>query len=295
MSDHSINHPDVVAAIRGTLVKRGFEQQRLEDGTQEVMTLTLAHQKKLGIGDPGVPKTKAMATRIASNHAIDEGRDEVAQRNRDDKKQYPQAHALPRERTGEDALNAHIDHGRRVQQLVGMVKDGTISAGQLEALEGIAAGEKRAKIAEELGTKPKALDYQVNSARQKIVTRFGIAAASLLTMNVVWNQVIADRWIKRHSVDAVGTMATIRQDDGHVNETAEHEAAKLRESGIAKCAKQDWSGCLRDLNLAYDLDPQGNLDPAVQKARLDMMNAHREFDGNESKPPIYYGPGPKRK
>jgi hypothetical protein len=295
--DHSINHPEVVGAIRGTLVKRGVPQQELQDRQHDVQAETLALQQKLGIGDPGVPRTKAMATKIASNDAIDEGREQAAQRTRDEKKQYPQAHAAPPARRGEDALNAQIDHARRIQQLDEMVKDGTITEGQIEALDRLASGEKRAKVAEDLGTKPKSLDKQVNKARERILTKFGVVAASLLTMNVVWNQVVADRWIKAHSVDAIGTTrVTVRRDAPHVHETQEHAAARLRRSGVANCALHYWDACLKDLDAAQDLDPQSNLDPEVQKARLDMMNLAGQEQGrdNEAKVPGYRGPGPKK-
>jgi DNA-directed RNA polymerase specialized sigma24 family protein len=295
VSDHSINHPEVVAAIRGTLVKRGIAHQELEDAQHEVQMRALESLDDRGLGDPGIEKSKALGTTIASNYAIDEGRDAASQRNRDEKKQYPQAHAAPAERSGEEGLRAHVDHGRTVGEVRRMAQDGTLSEQEVDMLDALASGEKRAKIAQDLGKTPATLDNDVKRMRRKILSRLSVAAVSLLTMNVVWNRVVAEEYLKRHNVDVDGsTLSQTTHDDGRVRDTQEHAAAKLRQDAYAKCAVQDWSGCKQDLNLAYDVDPDGQSDPAVQDALWAIYNAqHAELKERQAKPPVYRGPVPQ--
>jgi hypothetical protein len=55
--------------------------------------------------------------------------------------------------------------------------------------------------------------------------------------------------------------------------TPVERAAQLREQALAACAQSAWEACRQKLDEARGLDPAGEADPRVKKARADVENA----------------------
>jgi len=74
-------------------------------------------------------------------------------------------------------------------------------------------------------------------------------------------------------------------------ETPQEVAKPIRDRGLDECKKRQWSDCLWDLQRAREIDPQGDEDPAVQRAWKKGREAMRhEYD---DKPPLRAPHGPE--
>jgi DNA-directed RNA polymerase specialized sigma24 family protein len=67
-------------------------------------------------------------------------------------------------------------------------------------------------------------------------------------------------------------------------------AAVLRGEALADCMRDDWKSCLIGLNVARDLDPDGDRDPAVQAARSDALTG---ISAGLKPGPVWHPRGPR--
>ena len=106
-----------------------------------------------------------------------------------------------------------------------------------------------------------------------------IAAAVVLVLLLAWKRREVVAWL-------TGTPEPISPDRWDVprEPTREERAETLRGEAFAACARSEWEACLVELDQAKELDPGGDGDPRVTRARDAIRQAPEPDAGAADKP-----------
>jgi DNA-directed RNA polymerase specialized sigma24 family protein len=142
-----LTHPDVIGAIRGSLLSRGVREQDLQDSIHDVYVKALASFQR-SPPPPDVERMMALCAKIARDLAVDRLR-KADQRRRDlNGKCHPDRY-VPLDYGYE--RRDPIDAGRQLEVLAQLFREGAMPAGGVDILEGVASRCSHAEIAQDLG------------------------------------------------------------------------------------------------------------------------------------------------
>ena len=159
---HLLTQPDVTAAIRASLLSRGWRKQDLQDGIHDVYLKALTSFQR-SPPPPDVERMMALCAEIARNHAIDELR-KAHNRKRDllekvDRDEYAVVeHGV--------VLRDPVDAGRQLEVLVQLFREGRMPEHGVDILEGVASKCTYEELGEQLGITADAVERRMRTMRK---------------------------------------------------------------------------------------------------------------------------------
>ena len=260
-----LSKPEVIAKIRSVIPRRIQSQDR-DDVVQGAM-MRLLVLPELPDTDDGL---LGMAVVMAKRELVDFLRRQARAAKREiDADDLAEVLAIPEPSTG---LAKQV-----VTELLGYV-DEQVAAGHVEpdiaeAARMLAAGHSYAEIAVAKGTKATTLKSQM----RKIFTQYAaIAAAALVVLAVlVWPRrpsPTEDRRTIGYEPEPPPPVSSAPVEGNP--EDVDMPPKQWREFAHEACGEVDYPRCERYLDRAKKLDPDGELDPDVQRMR-DAIHTHR--------------------
>ncbi|HEV3191592.1 MAG TPA: hypothetical protein VGY54_13880, partial [Polyangiaceae bacterium] len=123
----------------------------------------------------------------------------------------------------------------------------------------------------------KAKEAKVAPSASPVTDGKGGAKANVLPFRSKRTNLIV--WLAAATVGGLAIAMLLRRPDYSVVATGytppEVRAAKIRDQGLAACARQEWSACAATLDAAKRLDVSGEKDPRVIAARAAIERAAR--------------------
>lgn len=248
----------VQRAVERVLWKRGLRAADIEDIRQNVLSraLVTAHPP------PNLDECLALVRKIAHDAATDFFRANASRAKYD---AGPYENPDDRASDGPHAgARDPVDARRQLDFVRGQIDAGDITARQAEILARAADGLARPAIAQELNLAPQTVRNELHAARRTVRTSWAlyVAAAAIAAFGVIV-------WTLRPRVPVANQEPEIRPDDSRLPpEPSPLQVARdLRRNAFHDCDVGRWSECLSGLTKAGALDPFGDDDPRVDKAR----------------------------
>lgn len=156
-----VAHPAVRNTICGALLAHGIKKQELEDAVQDVYVKVLVALERPDPPDD-VERMKALCSKIAEQHAIDEMR-KAECRRRDLASECEPDELVP---LGERVVRRDpVDTERQLETAAGLFREGKMPPDGVHILEGVACGCSHEELGEELGVTAKAVERRVHKMR----------------------------------------------------------------------------------------------------------------------------------
>jgi DNA-directed RNA polymerase specialized sigma24 family protein len=264
--------PEVERAIESALRRRGIRGVDIEDHRQIVLQRALEAQRP----PVSLPECIALVQKIARDSAIDAHRQSVSRSKVD-----AGLCEDPDERAALDApAQDHlIDARRQLASLARDIESGNVTERQAALLERVVVDDvSQVDAAAQFKLAPQTVRNELAAARRTVRASWVAysAAALLCGLVVIFYYANQD--------DNVAAGRPDRDPDTSQSpprSPAEQRAGAMRETGLRECERQDWKDCIDNLDAARSLDPAGENDPRVQKARAAYQN---RIDGIHSRP-----------
>jgi DNA-directed RNA polymerase specialized sigma24 family protein len=250
--------PEVTRAIEGTLSRAGLRGADLEDHRQIVL------ERALVVAEPpgGLGECIALVQRIARDAVVDALR-RKRRRSKLDAGPCDDADERPAADRG-DAVD-RIDERRQLEFVRGVLESPAISSRQATILEHVAAELPQPEIAAQMNLAHSTVRNELAEARRRVRSSWALFAAAAF--------VIVGIMLFQHEPDEVGSPPPEPPPSATPHEPTPPASLDLRRSALAACDRQEWITCLRDLDAARRLDPEGDYAPAIQTAREDAKRA----------------------
>jgi DNA-directed RNA polymerase specialized sigma24 family protein len=283
-----LQHPEVAVAINRVLGTYGFRQD-LEDGRHTVLLMALEWK---GERPTTLRGTKALCIVLAHRHG--------ASTYRRLKRREKRGHAGLTDREDEhfvlgDTRFDVLDVKKLVEMLRASVPEHTV-----EAFEDIAVGTAQTEIAADRGVPHRKVRKDIEEGRKKfqkavLLSGLGVLlAAGAMVLLYMHGRVTPGE--EAHPTPSAPPSQVLVQEEPAVTPKKE-QAAKLRQQASSACAARHWQECSDELDLAYALDPDGEMLPGTKQVRdqADHGMAAKVNPGAMPSTPPAPKPTPKQK
>jgi DNA-directed RNA polymerase specialized sigma24 family protein len=261
-----LHHPETLAAIERVLRRYGFTQD-LEDGRQTVLVKALAWK---GHRPTTLTGTRAFCMVVAQRYGAGEYRRK--------KRREATGDAGPTDLADENVAPVDTEFDRIDLQRLLAVLDATVPDDVREMFRDVAAGTAQRDIASERGIPYAKVRADLEKGRFKLRHAIAVAGLGGLLVTGVWLLFLrtpAPPKEEAHPTPSAPPSQVLVQETP--GPAPKEQAAALRAEASTFCAAQDWQRCVDKLDLAKDLDPEGDGVPQVHAMR---EKAERE---NEAK------------
>jgi DNA-directed RNA polymerase specialized sigma24 family protein len=252
--------PVVTSAIESTLRRRGVRGADLEDHRQAVL-----ERAYLAAPPASCDECVALVRKIAREMAIDTDR-KARRRSRVDVGLCED----PDERVPADAADATdvVDARRQLAFLQSEIASGNITDRQVAILAKAVDEIPQAEIAAQMQLAHSTVRNELSAARR--AARMSWAAFSAAAVVGVFAFLLS-----RNEPPKAGSAPPYHPDESGTppEQTTEEMLQIVRRKALDECDKQEWAACLEDLDVARDVDPAGDNDEKLQRARA-MATQH---------------------
>jgi DNA-directed RNA polymerase specialized sigma24 family protein len=238
--------PEITEAIERALRQRGMRGADVEDERQEVLRAALV------VREPPVSYAQCLVLvrKIASDRAIDQIR-RKHRRERLDVGPCDDADDRPARGNGGDDGD-RIDVRRQLDVVLRSIESGYVTARQAVILESALDGTPHQEIAQQLNLTRKTVTNDLAGARRTVRASWAAFAAVGVVAAIAFLF-----WQPEPEITAPNL------------QTPEERAQELRTEALRDCEAAQWKKCVHDLDEAAAMDPAGDTDPRVLKARQD--------------------------
>jgi DNA-directed RNA polymerase specialized sigma24 family protein len=262
---------DARNAVVAVLRRRRIAPNEIDDLTQDVLTRAL-------LVDPPPPTLQqciGLLRKMAQQAAIDSIR-QRASRGRFDAGPSERADEHPA--AGTDSATDHpVQRQRRLALVRSQIESGAITTRQASMLAMVADGASRAEIAEHFAVAEQTVKNELAVARKTAQDSWRLrASAGLIAIAAIaaalafW---LTPRTRMAGEIGPDGDTARTRHDDPR------DQGRLIRKKALDDCNAHAWGDCLAGLDTAAELDPDGDRDEAVQRARTEMNAGRPRIDG----------------
>ena len=258
--------PEVREAIGMVLRRRGVAAVDSEDLTQDVI------ERALRIARPPESQDECvlLVRKIARDLAIDKFKSARA-RAKYNAGSYENPDEAPARAPSAGEERDPIDAARQLDVVQHQIAIGNITARQATILASSALDTPHAEIAAELRLAPQTVRNELGAARRTARQSWAafVATGLLATIALIF-------WIARESEPP--KVATPPPPDRL--ELGQEE----RRVALHECDEKRWQRCLDGLDRAARLDPAGDADPGIQKARAEARSHLMDPQGQHESP-----------
>jgi DNA-binding NarL/FixJ family response regulator len=246
-------------AVERRLAALGVSRVDLEDETQNIL------RELLEVRIPPATREECiiLARHIARQRAVDYLR-KRAWRAKDDGGPTDNADEHPSVHDGAHDRDP-IDRARQLRLLRDQVASGDISRRQLSILAGVAEGLAQNEIARGIKLSPQTVRNELALARKTYRSAWAKIAGSAALLTVA---LLVFLRLRHRDSDVVGAPPPERPSVQPPREpTPKDRALDLRHRALHDCDVGRFRGCLKELDEARELDPEGDGAPALERAR----------------------------
>ncbi|HEY5148207.1 MAG TPA: hypothetical protein VII82_15640 [Polyangiaceae bacterium] len=252
--------PVVTSAIESALRRRGLRGADLEDHRQAVL-----ERAYVAASPASCEECVALVRKIAREMAIDTYR-KARRRSSVDAGLCED----PDERVPADAADAAdaIDARRQLAFLRSEIASGSITDRQVAILTKAVDEIPQTEIAAQMQLAHSTVRNELSAARRTARTSWAVfaAAAAVCVFAIL---------LARNEPPKVGSAPPYRPDESvkPSEQTTDEMLRIVRRKALDACDRQEWAACLEDLDVARDVDPAGEKDEKIQRARA-MATQH---------------------